>query len=184
MSAQTPPGDPFREDQRPRVTAEFGIKDTNPKDAIGISKAALSALPLQVVVEAGLGMMEGGLKYGRHNYREAGVRASVYFDATLRHLIAWFEGEDEDPDTQERDADGAVVPGTGVNHVAKAITSLMVLRDAMLNNMCTDDRAPEPADPQWMGKLNDKAAGLLKKYPPEKRKGAYVHGQGKARKRK
>ncbi|SVD92517.1 uncharacterized protein METZ01_LOCUS445371, partial [marine metagenome] len=30
--------------------------------------------------------MEGAIKYGRHNYRIAGVRASVYIDATIGHL--------------------------------------------------------------------------------------------------
>ncbi len=162
--------------------AASGVKDTNPKDAIGIGKTPLSAVPLQVVMEAGLGMMEGSLKYGRHNYREAGVRASVYFDATIRHLVQWFEGEDIDPDTILYDENNQPIPGSGVNHVAKAITSLFVLRDAMLNGMMTDDRAPLPANKDWIIEMNAKAKALLDRYPPEKRKAAYVLGQGKARK--
>src|SRR5262249_31685782 len=68
--------------------------------------------------------------YRRHNYRVAGVLASVYYDATLRHLQYWWEGEDLDPDT-------------GLSHITKAIASLYVLRDAMLHKgMFIDDRPP------------------------------------------
>ena len=63
------------------------IKDTNPKDAVGVTKAPLSVLPMQVVYEAALGMYEGALKYGAFNYRVAGVRASVYYDAIERVIF-------------------------------------------------------------------------------------------------
>lgn len=128
------------------------VKDTNPKDAIGVTKAPMSTVPSQVIYEVGVGMLEGALKYGRHNYRDAGVRASVYYDATQRHLNSWWEGEDIDP-------------ASGLSHVTKAIASLVVLRDAMLNDMCNDDRPPKVKDPEWMEKLNTKVAALLKQYP-------------------
>lgn len=108
-------------------------KPTNPKDAIGIQKAPFSVLPTPVLVEAALGLAEGALKYGRHNYRAIGVRNSVYYDATLRHLMAWWEGEDIDPES-------------GLPHLAKAISSLMVLRDAQIHGKCTDDRPPATPD--------------------------------------
>lgn len=126
-------------------------KDTNPKDAIGIRKVPFSTVPWPVIAEVGLGMMEGACKYGRHNYRAIGVRASVYFDATIRHLASWWEGEDTDPDS-------------GLSHVTKAIASLVVLRDAMLQSKCTDDRPPVSGD-GWVADLNKKAAALLDKYP-------------------
>lgn len=136
-------------------------KDTNPKDAIGVSKAYLSVLPLGVMMEVALGMLEGGLKYGRHNYRIAGVRASVYFDATVRHLFDWWEGEDIDPDSE-------------LSHITKAIASLTVLRDAMQNGRWTDDRPPPMRSKTWLKQLNAKAKTLLDKYPPEKRKAAFT----------
>lgn len=74
-------------------------------------------------------MLEGGIKYGRHNYRVIGVRGSVYYDATRRHIDAWWEGQDVDPDS-------------GLNHITKAICSLVVLRDAMIQGKFTDDRPP------------------------------------------
>lgn len=107
-------------------------KDTNPKDAIGVRKAPVSTVPAGVVLEVGVAMLEGGCKYGRHNYRAAGVRASVYYDASMGHLMDWWEGEDIDMDS-------------GLSHVTKAIASLFVLRDAMMQGKLTDDRPPRSA---------------------------------------
>ncbi len=111
------------------MTTFHELKPTNPKDMIGVRKAPFSVVPMGVIAEVGVGMLEGTCKYGRHNYRAAGVRASVYFDATMRHMVSWWEGEDIDPDSQ-------------LSHVTKAIASLVVLRDSMLQDMCTDDRPP------------------------------------------
>ena len=128
-------------------------KDTNPKDAVGIAKVPLSTVSMQVMGEVGLAMMEGALKYGRHNYRDAGVRASVYFDAVvMRHLGAWWEGEDIDP-------------GSGLSHVTKAIAGLTVLRDSMLQGNWVDDRPPKVKNQHWVDDLNAKAKALLEKYP-------------------
>jgi len=125
------------------------VKDTNPKDSIGIRKAPMSTVPMNVVAEVGVAMLEGAAKYGRHNYRTMGVRGSVYFDATMRHLVDWWEGVDIDPDS-------------GMSHITKAITSLMVLRDAQMQGMCTDDRPPR-SEP-FYGPLNDAAGKIVDKY--------------------
>jgi hypothetical protein len=104
------------------------LKDTNPKDNIGSGKwRQFGTMPVRVLWEVAVGMMEGGLKYGRHNYRAAGVRATVYTDASIGHITQWIEGEDKDPDT-------------GLSHITKAICSLMVLRDGMLEDNFVDDR--------------------------------------------
>lgn len=102
-------------------------KPSNPKDIVGTRKVAMSCLPWRVLWNVALAMMEGALKYGRHNYRAVGVRASVYFDATQRHLGAWWEGEDLDPDSR-------------LSHIDKALSSLVVLRDSMLQGNMVDDR--------------------------------------------
>lgn len=124
-------------------------KPSNPKDIIGIRKVALSAIPFRVLWRVGLAMMEGALKYGRHNYRAVGVRASVYFDATIRHLGGWWEGQDID-----RDSD--------LNHIDKAIASLIVLRDSMLQGNWEDDRPPR-AETDF-AELNARAAALIERY--------------------
>ena len=122
-----------------------GSKVSNPKDIIGVRKAPLSCVPMNVIAEIGVGMLEGASKYGRHNYRAVGVRSSVYFDATLRHLVAYWEGEDADPDS-------------GAHHLAKALTSLVVWRDAQMQGKCEDDRPPRSAP--FYETLN-KAAGEI-----------------------
>ena len=104
-------------------------KDTNPKDAIGSTKPPIANVPLSVISEVGMALAEGQWKYGGYNWRVIGVRASVYWDATFRHLKAWWEGEDTDPDSQ-------------LSHVTKAISALTVLRDAMIQDNWTDDRPP------------------------------------------
>lgn len=128
------------------------LKSTNPKDAVGIAKVPFSTISGLVMAEIGLGMLEGARKYGRHNYRFAGVRASVYFDAALRHLLAWWEGQDIDP-------------ASGLSHITKAMAGLMVLRDSMLRGNWTDDRPPAALDPNWIETLNREAAKILERYP-------------------
>lgn len=130
-------------------------KETNPKDAIGIRKMAFSVLPWQVLCRVALAMLEGALKYGRHNYRAAGVRASVYFDAVVgRHLTDWWEGTDIDPDSN-------------LHHLDKAIAGLMVMRDSMLQGNFVDDRPPK-ASSLNMAEFNRMAAELHDRYADKK----------------
>lgn len=110
-------------------------KESNPKDFAGLRKIMLSVLPWRVLHWVALALSEGMWKYGRHNYRNCGVRASVYFDAVVaRHLSDWWEGTDIDPDS-------------GLHHVDKAIAGLLVMRDSMLCGNFIDDRPPaQPID--------------------------------------
>lgn len=132
-------------------STDNNTKDTNPKDSVGTKKVPMSVVSGPVLMEVGLGMLEGALKYGRHNYRDAGVRASVYYDATMRHLMAWYEGEDIDPASK-------------MSHITKAITSLVVLRDSMIRENWVDDRPPRTPD-GWIEKYNAVAEELINKYP-------------------
>lgn len=129
------------------------VKPTNPKDACGIKKVPINGMPVPVLLEAGLVKLHGDLKYGRYNWREAGVRGSVYYDAAFRHLAAWWEGEDLDPDS-------------GISHLAHAITGLAVLRDSMIQENWVDDR-PKPTK-GFIKELNDKAAEMVEKHNKNK----------------
>lgn len=124
-------------------------KESNPKAVIGVRKASLSVVPMDVVLEASLGMLEGAAKYGKANYLASGAKASVYFDGTQRHLNQWWLGEDMDPDS-------------GLHHISKAISSLMVLRACMLAKKFTDDRPPRTGF--CMQDLNTEAARILDKH--------------------
>lgn len=124
----------------------YATQPTNPKDRTGVGKTPVSVIPQTVIAEVGLAMMEGALKYGAYNWREAGVRGSVYVDAAWRHLAAWWEGEDDDPDS-------------GLSHIVKAIAGLCVLRDAMIQEKFEDDRPPmSPTD--WLQQRNAIAARI------------------------
>jgi hypothetical protein len=134
--------------------SELTAKDTNPKDAVGTKKVPLSTVPAAVILEMGLAMLEGARKYGRHNYRIAGVRASVYYDAVIRHLTAFWEGEDIDPES-------------GLSHITKAMAGLGVLRDSMIRENWVDDRPPAmPAG--WQKAYNEKAGKIIEMYPDAK----------------
>jgi len=130
-------------------------KETNPKDAISTRKPRFySGLPANVTKEVSIGMMEGAMKYGRHNYRIAGIRASVYVDATIGHLLDYWEGQDIDPDSN-------------LHHITKAIASLYVLRDAQMMNMCEDDRPPKSDVEGDKIRLQAVVDELFNKYPKE-----------------
>ena len=128
-------------------------KKTNPKDAVGTKKPRFySGLPANVTKEVTIGVMEGAMKYGRHNYRIAGVRASTYIDATIGHLLDYWEGQDIDPDS-------------GLHHITKAIASLYVLRDAQMRDMCEDDRPPKSDVEGDKIRLQAIVNKLFEKYP-------------------
>lgn len=103
------------------------MKDSNPKDAIGADKLPLHLWPPAATAMGSIGLAEGMLKYGRANWRAAGVRASIYYDACRRHLDAWFEGEE-------------VAPDSGVPHLANALACLAIIVDAKAAGKLTDDR--------------------------------------------
>lgn len=132
----------------------MSLKDTNPKEAVGTAKPPLSTVSGPVLAELGVAMAEGARKYGRHNYRVSGVRASTYYDAMFRHMVKWFEGEDIDADS-------------GLSHITKAIATLFVLRDAMIQGMLNDDRPPKsPAG--FFLELEKACKAVIAKYPDAK----------------
>jgi len=103
-------------------------KDANPKDGIGATKLPLSLVPATAIALASLAHLDGALKYGTWNWRKAGVRASIYADAAKRHIDAWFNGEETDPDS-------------GLPHLAHALACLNIIVDAEACGKLTDDRA-------------------------------------------
>ena len=131
-------------------------KPTNPKTSVGIRKwRYFTTVPLTVLAEVGVAMLEGARKYGRHNYRESGVLASVYTDAAIGHIMQWWEGEDLDPDTK-------------LSHITKAIASLVVLRDAMIQEQLSDDRPPKAKLDRVRAEMQQVVDAMFDKYPEPK----------------
>lgn len=102
-------------------------KPTNPKDIIGGDKLPLHLWPTTATALGSLALLDGCLKYGRSNFRVMGVRSSIYYDAALRHLMAWFEGEDSAPDS-------------GLPHLGHALACLAIIVDAQAVGKLNDDR--------------------------------------------
>lgn len=109
------------------LTTTASTKETNPKDAIGGDKVPLHLWPETATVTGALGLLDGALKYGRANWRHAGIKASIYVDALKRHTNAWFEGEDFDPDS-------------GLHHFSHILACAAILVDADACGNMTDDR--------------------------------------------
>ena len=141
---------------------KVGHKDTNPKDAVGTQKwRQYCTVPTTVIWELGVALLEGARKYGRHNYRVAGVRSSVYIDAAKGHMDQWWEGEDIDEES-------------GLSHITKAIASLTVLRDAMIQGKCLDDRPPKTDLDEFRATLQVAVDGIFERHPEAVP--AYVEG--------
>lgn len=68
----------------------------------------------------------GAVKYGLHNWRK-GLAWSRAYDAMQRHLTAWYEGEDIDPES-------------GLSHLDHAGAELMFLREYVDKKTGLDDR--------------------------------------------
>ena len=98
----------------------------NPKDIVGSSKLPIHLWPATATAAGCVALLNGALKYGRGNWREIGVRSSVYADACMRHVQAWFEGEECDEE--------------GVPHLASALASLAILVDCEAAGGLIDDR--------------------------------------------
>jgi hypothetical protein len=110
-----------------------GYPDDNPKTALGEAKAKLSDTPTIGIQLLGRVHTMGANKYGRFNWREHTVSSSVYYDAALRHLMAWFNGEDIDPES-------------GLPHLAHVMACMSILLDADEQGKLNDNRPKKTKD--------------------------------------
>lgn len=102
------------------------VEFENPKDIVGGTKLPLHLWPMTATAMGSIALLNGALKYGRGNWREVGIRASIYVDACQRHLAAWFDGEECDEE--------------GVPHLSSALACLAILVDAEAAGKLRDDR--------------------------------------------
>lgn len=109
------------------------IKATNPKDLLAEQegRALLHLIPGPALIHVAKAMEDGARKYGPYNWREEGVGAGTYVSAAHRHLMDWFDGEENAPDSD-------------VHHLAHAAACCLILLDAQAIGNLVDDR-PLPA---------------------------------------
>lgn len=99
----------------------------NPKDLLGIKKVSIATVPPASIIYEALAMQDGAHKYQAFNWRDKKVVASIYISAALRHLFAWFDGEENAADS-------------GIPHLAHAKACLGIIIDAKETGNLVDDR--------------------------------------------
>jgi hypothetical protein len=130
--------------------SEAVTKPSNPKDVIGSTKPPLHHIPCGPLFQIGGALLSGACKYGAHNWRVVGVRSDVYYDAMLRHVMQWWEGEEIDKES-------------GMPHLAHAAACCVILLDAEAQNKLTDNRPPKGNNPSEA--VADQIKAILANYP-------------------
>jgi len=125
----------------------------NPKDRMGIAKLPiLSVVPAASIIHEAAALRygahqaprkDGGAGYGPYNWRTTDVRASIYVDAAIRHVMDWWDGED-------------IAADSGVHHLGHAKAGLGILLDALEIGRLVDDRPPRGAAAALLDKLKKK----------------------------
>lgn len=137
---------------RPTDRRRDDLKPTNPKDMAVINKLDLSLVPPSAIAYLALAFTEGDVKYGGFNWREAGVLASVYDGALLRHRGQWKDGEWADQKTK-------------VPHLASVMACCAIILDAERCGKLKDDRPPKLDFTKLLDELVDIAKHLKVLYP-------------------
>ncbi len=83
----------------------------------------LPSKPLEIIAEV---LKFGKDKYGAYNWRK-GMEWSRLIAALMRHLLAWKEGEDKDPET-------------GISHLGHIGCCVLFLLEYEARNIGEDDR--------------------------------------------
>lgn len=104
-------------------------------------KPRTDLVPWDVVLEAAKVFTYGAAKYDDRNY--FGLSQSRLYGAVQRHLIAWYTGEDTDPET-------------GESHLSHALCGVMMLLEKEMHELGDDDRPWPARDRQSEG---DRSAG-------------------------
>ena len=113
-----------------------------------MKKVSFTKFPPAALAHGATAMMNGATKYGPYNWRENPVVASIYIDACMRHLFAWFDGEE-------------VASDSGVHHLGHAMACLAILLDAQETGNLVDDRPSvnQGAYNSLVNRLNEEIAG-------------------------
>jgi hypothetical protein len=90
------------------------------------NKAPMDLLPNEALMQISRVLDMGAKKYGRYNWRK-GMDWSRVISASMRHLTAFNDGEDIDPES-------------GISHVAHAACNLMFLLTYIVEHPELDNR--------------------------------------------
>jgi hypothetical protein len=128
----------------------------NPKDLFGAKKVSLSKFPAVAVAHGAHAMMDGADKYGAYNWRDKAVIASIYVDASKRHIDNWYEGQKRAKDSE-------------VHHLGHALACIAIMLDAEETGNLIDDR---PAGAEVADRVFDEIAAILARRKEAKERAA------------
>jgi hypothetical protein len=123
------------------------VPDNNPKTRVGgMNKVPMHLVPPRALAHVALAFADGGFKYQPYNWHTEPISASVYYGAMLRHIYAWWDGED--------------VPSDGVaHHLAHAACCILMILDTM-GTECLNDNRPSMIGEGYSELLETLAAHL------------------------
>jgi hypothetical protein len=131
--------------KKPVVTSDPGVlPDNNPKTRFGLAKPSMAVVSPISLLHLMKAMMDGARKYGPFNWRQNSVSAGIYYSAAMRHLMAWFSGEDYAEDS-------------GVHHLGHVMACCNIILDAQANGNLIDDRPRSEAFSELLKTMIDKA---------------------------
>lgn len=111
-------------------------------------KPDMSLIPAAALRNIALVLMYGSKKYGRYNYLKAGgMLYSRLTGAAMRHITAFNNGEDADPET-------------GLSHIAHAACCLAMLLDYFDKGKGIDNRYKEPQQEKEFKNEDDLLPGV------------------------
>ena len=110
---------------------------SDPKKVYGEKKPPLDATPPVGIFTMAMAMEDGADKYGPMNYRENKICAKTYYNAAMRHWMAWWDGED-------------LADDSGVHHLGHAMACACIILDAQASGTLIDDRPPKGALAKWL----------------------------------
>jgi hypothetical protein len=99
----------------------------DPKGEAGRQKCPMHLLPPFALTQTAWVHGLGAQKYGPWNWRENKVEAMTYVGAIHRHLAAWADGQNNDPES-------------GISHLAHIAASCNILLDAGRAGTLLDNR--------------------------------------------
>jgi hypothetical protein len=114
-------------------------KPANPKQAYGDKKLPVHTVPPALLLGAAKAFGEGAAKYGAFNWRLSKVEAMTYVGAIQRHLAAYVDGEDVDPESV-----------TGKLHLEGIAACVGILLDCHHGGYLIDNRPPKGPAPQMV----------------------------------
>ena len=117
--------------------ANAGYPDDNPKTQFGLAKVPMHLVPPVAIAHLARAFENGAGKYGPFNWREKTISSTVYYGAAMRHLMAWYDGED-------------LAPDSGVHHLAHAMACLAMVLDGQSIGKLNDNRPPKGGLPEML----------------------------------